>query len=58
MIRGIILFLALWAVVTGGINVVRSLTGKEMLDTIKCVLYGLMTALLSFIIILFIVFLF
>jgi hypothetical protein len=48
MIRGIIFFLALWAVVTGGINVVRSLTGKEMLDTIKCVVYGLMTALVAF----------
>lgn len=48
MIRGIIFFLALWAVVTGGINVVRSLTGKEMLDTIRCVVYGLMTASIAF----------
>lgn len=58
MIRGIIFFLALWAVVTGGINVVRSLTGREMLDTIKCVVYGLVTALISFVLILLIVFLF
>ena len=48
MIRGIIFFLALWAVITGGINVVRRLTGREMLDTIRCVVYGLMTALLTF----------
>ena len=58
MIRGIIFFLALWAFVTGGINVVRRLTGREMLDTIKCVLYGLATAVLSFSILLCIVFLF
>ena len=48
MIRSIIFFLALWAFVTGGINVVRRLTGREMLDTIRCVVYGLMTALLTF----------
>ena len=48
MIRSIIFFLALWAVITGGINVVRRLTGREMLDTIRCVVYGLMTALLTF----------
>lgn len=48
MIRAVILFLALWAVITGGINVVRSLTGREMLDTIKCVVYGMVTAMLTF----------
>lgn len=48
MIRAVIIFLALWAVITGGINVWRSLTGREMFDIIKCVVYGLVTAMLTF----------
>lgn len=58
MIRGVILFLALWAVITGGINVVRRLTGREMLDTIRCVVYGMVTAILAFGAVLLIVLLF
>lgn len=51
MIKGIIFFLALWAVVTGGINVWRSLTGKEKWDTIKCVWFGAVTCVITFIIV-------
>lgn len=46
--KSVILFLTLWAVITGGINVWRSLTGREMFDIIKCVVYGLVTAMLTF----------
>ena len=50
MIKGIIFFLGLWAVITGGINVWRSLTGKEKWDTIKCVWFGALTCAITFII--------
>lgn len=58
MIRGVLFFLIMWAVITGGINIVRGLTGREALDIIKCVVYGLVTAMLSFGLILLMVVLF
>jgi hypothetical protein len=48
MIRGVIIFLILWLVITTGINVWRSLTGLEKFDIMKSSVYGLVTAMLTF----------
>ena len=58
MIRGIILFLGFWAVVTGGIGLWRQMSGKEKWSLVKTVTYGTMTAIIALVLILLIVFLF
>lgn len=45
--RGIIFFLIVWALVAVGINVWRSLTGKEKWNTIKCISYGAITSIIA-----------
>ena len=47
MMRGIIAFLIVWALVVVGISAWRSLTGKEKWNTIKCISYGAVTAFIA-----------
>lgn len=47
MIRGIIFFLIVWSAVAFGINLWRGLTGKEKWNTIKCISYGAITAVIA-----------
>ena len=58
MIKMIILFLALWAAVTGGIGVWRQLNNKERWSVVKIGAYGLLTAVITFVILVGIVILF
>jgi len=58
MIKGIIFFLGLWAVVTGGIGVWRQMNGKERWSLVKICSYGAATALLALIILVGVVILF
>ena len=58
MIKGIIFFLALWAVVTGGIGLWRQMNGKERWSLVKICSYGAVTALLALVVLVGIVILF
>lgn len=58
MIRGIILFLAMWGFVTGAIGLWRQMENKERWSLVKTSAYGLMTAVIAFVILSFIVILF
>ena len=58
MIKGIIFFLGLWAFVTGGVNVWRTLKGKEKWDVVKCAAFGAITAIITLVILVVIVVLF
>lgn len=49
MIKGIIFFLAFWAFVTGGIGLWRQMNGKEKWETFKIAMYGLGTAVVTFV---------
>ena len=48
MIKMIILFLAFWAFVTGAIGIWRQMNTKERWSTVKLGAYGLLTALITF----------
>lgn len=48
MIRGIILFLALWGFVTGAIGFWRQMENKERWSLVKTGAYGLLTAVIAF----------
>lgn len=50
MMRMLILFIATWAFVTGGLGVWRQLSGKEKWSIVKTVSYGLFTAVIAFVI--------
>jgi len=56
--KGIILFLGFWAVVTGGLGLWRQMSGKEKWSLVKTCAYGGLTALIALVLILLIVFLF
>lgn len=58
MIKMIILFLAVWAFVTGSIGTWRQLNGKERWSLVKIGAYGLLTAVIAFVILASIVILF
>lgn len=48
MIKMIILFIAVWAFVTGAIGTWRQLNGKERWSLVKIGAYGLLTAVITF----------
>ena len=48
MIKMIILFLAFWAFVTGAIGAWRNANNKERWTVVKIGAYGLLTALITF----------
>lgn len=50
MMRMLVLFLVMWAAVTGGLGVWRQLSGKEKWSIVKTVSYGLFTAVIAFVI--------
>ena len=50
MMRMVFLFLVFWMAVVLGLHVWRQLTGKEKWKTIKTVIYGLLTAAITFVI--------
>ncbi len=50
MVRGIIIFILLWACVAGTITAVRTLTGKEKWELTKLVGYSMMCALVAIVI--------
>ena len=58
MIKGIIFFLAFWAFVTGAIGLWRQMNTKERWSTVKLGAYGLLTAIVTFAILVGIVVLF
>ena len=58
MIKGIIFFLAFWAFVTGAIGLWRQMNAKERWSTVKLGAYGLLTAVITFFILVGIVILF
>lgn len=58
MIKGIIAFLALWAFVTGAIGLWRTSSGREKINVINCAIFGFLTAILAFAILIGIVVLF
>lgn len=58
MIKGVIFFLAFWAFVTGAIGLWRQMNTKERWSTVKLGVYGLLTAVITFAIVVSIVILF
>ena len=50
MMRMLILFIVMWAAVTGGLCIWRQLSGKEKWSIVKTVSYGLFTAVIAFVI--------
>lgn len=58
MIKGIIMFLGFWAVVTGGLGLWRQMSGKEKWSLVKTCAYGGLTAIIALVLIVLIVFLF
>ena len=46
----LVLFLVMWAAVTGGLGIWRQLSGKEKWSIVKTVSYGLSTAVIAFVI--------
>lgn len=58
MIKGIILFIAFWAFITGAIGLWRQMNTKERWSTVKLGAYGLLTATITFTILVAIVILF
>lgn len=58
MVRGILFFLIMWALVVGSIASWRALSGKERWSLVKTVTYGGFTAVIALIVIVGIVVLF
>ena len=58
MIRGILAFVAVWAVVFMGISFFWHSTAREKFDMVRNALYSLVTAIVAFVILFFIVVLF
>lgn len=58
MIKGIIIFLGFWVIVTGSLGIWRQMSGKERWSLFKTCTYGTLTAIITFVILGLIVFLF
>ena len=58
MIRGVLFFFALWGAVTIGILQYQHLTSKEQVNVLKAVRYGAITAVIAFVLVVGMVFIF
>lgn len=58
MVRGILYYLLVWAVVSSGMYLFNRLSRRERVTAIRCILYGLVTATVALGLVLLIVALF